>query len=72
MKLFIKVKTGKRATKVTKISDTQYLVEVTARPEKGKANGAVVRALAEHLGVAVSRLSISAGTTGQTKIIEVS
>lgn len=71
MKLFVQVKTGKRASKVTKISETEYIVEVTARAEKGKANEAVLSALAKHLGIAPSRLSIISGHTAKRKIVEV-
>ncbi len=81
MKLSVHVKTGKRATKVTKTGDSQYTIEVTARPEKGKANEAVIRALAKHLNLAVpvrslvrrrapTRLLIVSGVTSSNKMIE--
>ena len=70
MKFSLQVKTGKRVTKVTKVSDTEYIVEVSARAEKGKANEAVLRALAEHLDIAPSRLSIISGHMAKRKIVE--
>lgn len=71
MKISIHVKTGKRSTNVIKISDAEYTVEVTARAEKGKANDAVIRALAKHLGIAPSRLFIVGGFTSRKKIVEI-
>ena len=46
-------------------------VYVTAAPEDGKANKAVLALLAKHLGVAKGRLRIVAGETGRDKVVEV-
>jgi uncharacterized protein (TIGR00251 family) len=46
-------------------------VAVTAAPDKGKANQAVLELLAEALQVAVSRLSIVRGETSPHKLVEV-
>ncbi|MEK7615773.1 MAG: DUF167 domain-containing protein [Patescibacteria group bacterium] len=71
MILSLHVKTGKRATRVTKTSVNEYTVEVTARPEKGRANDAVLRALAKHLNFAPSRLKIVSGQTSKKKVVEI-
>ena len=71
MKLFVHVKTGKRATRVIKMSANEYTVEVTARPMQGKANDAVISALAKHLDVAPSRMRIVSGFTSHHKIAEI-
>jgi hypothetical protein len=47
-------------------------VSVTAAPEKGKANKAIVKVLAEALGVRKSQLSIVAGETSPRKKCHVS
>jgi len=39
--------------------------------EDGKANQAIIKALAGHLGVAPSRLRIVAGHTGRHKMVEI-
>lgn len=44
---------------------------VTAAPERGKANAAVVALLAKALGVPRSAVRIVAGETGARKIVEV-
>ena len=46
-------------------------VRVTAAPENGKANAAVVKLLAKALGLPQSRLTIVKGDTGRDKIIAV-
>ena len=50
----------------------QLAVYVTAVPEKGKANEALLRLLAKHLGVPPSSLRIVRGHAARTKLIEVS
>jgi len=44
---------------------------VTAAPEKGRANAAVVETLAEALGVAKNALRIVSGETSPLKTVEV-
>lgn len=46
-------------------------VQVTAPPEKGKANDAVVGLLAETLGVSKSAVRIVAGQTSPLKTVEI-
>lgn len=71
MKIFVTVKTGKRANKVERVSDSAYIVEVTARPEHGKANDAVVGALAEYFDIAISHIRIVSGMTAKRKIVAI-
>ncbi len=71
MKLFVQVKTGKKATWVERVSGSEYLVEVTARPVQGKANEAVIKALAKYLGISASRIRIVSGATSKKKIVTI-
>jgi uncharacterized protein YggU (UPF0235/DUF167 family) len=48
------------------------VVRVTAAPEKGKANKAVIATLAKSLRLAKSRLTISAGLAERNKIVAIS
>ncbi len=50
----------------------QLAVFVTAVPENGKANDAMLRLLSKHLGVPISRLSLIRGSTSRNKLVEVS
>ncbi len=71
MKIFIKVKTGAKKETIEKIGERCFVVAVKARPEKGKANLAVERAIAEYFGVSVSRVKIISGATFKEKILEI-
>ncbi|SPJ25163.1 DUF167 domain-containing protein [Palleronia abyssalis] len=46
-------------------------IRVTAPPEKGKANAAVMKVLSKALGVPKTRLAITAGTTGRDKTVTI-
>lgn len=46
-------------------------VKVRARPEKGRANEAVVRLLARRLGIGRASLSIVRGGSSRDKLVEV-
>ncbi|MDO8290884.1 MAG: DUF167 family protein [Parvibaculum sp.] len=46
-------------------------VSVRAVPDKGKANEAVIKLLAKHLGVSKSALSVVSGATDRTKTIAI-
>jgi len=71
MRIFVRVKTGAKIESVKQIDDTHFAVAVSARPEKGKANEAVCRALAEHLKISLWRVGIRSGLTSKEKIIEI-
>ena len=69
--LTVKVTAGARRTALAGMHAGSLKVLVTAAPEKGKANQAVLSILAAKLGVAKSRLEIIAGHTSATKRIRV-
>ncbi len=46
-------------------------VAVTAAPERGKANDAVIRLLAKAWGVPKTRITVTAGATGRRKTLVV-
>ena len=71
MKLLVSVKPRAKRATVEKITDGVYDVSVTAPPEGGKANAAVIAALAEHFGVARSRVTILMGKTLRDKVITI-
>jgi uncharacterized protein (TIGR00251 family) len=54
---------------VTKMEDGNIKVHVTAPPEDGRANEAVVETLAEWLGVKRRQIAIVTGTTSRNKIV---
>ena len=69
MKLFITVKPKSKEELVEKVDDTHFFVRVKAPAHEGKANKAVVRALARYFDVAPSAVEIISGTTSRKKVI---
>lgn len=71
MKIFVKVKTKAKSEKVEKTDRINFRASVKEAPEKGKANGAVVRLLANYFNVSQSQINIISGSTSKLKIIEI-
>lgn len=72
MKIFIKAKPNAKEDRIKKIDDTHFEVFVKEPPVQGRANGAIIKALADFLNIAPSRLSIISGHTSRRKVINVS
>ena len=70
MKIQVKVKPNSRTEDVSREGDS-FIVRVKEPPREGKANQAVIRLLAEHLGVPRSRVKILSGFRSKNKVIEV-
>lgn len=51
--------------------DGSYRVYVTCAAEKGKANAAVIKALASYLGIKRSALQIVAGKSSRDKLVRI-
>jgi len=71
MKIFVKAKPFAREEKIVKIDDEHYEVSVTEPPVKGKANRAIVKALAEHFRVSMSDITIISGHFTTQKVINI-
>lgn len=71
MRIEVRVKPNARETLVVMRDAETYDVAVHAPPAEGKANGAVVEALAEYFCVAKSRVNIIHGTRGRKKLVEI-
>ena len=71
MKFFVIVKTKSSNEKVVKLDENNYKVLVKETPEKGRANKAVIKNLAENFKVSRSSVSIISGQTSNRKMIEV-
>lgn len=72
MKLFIRVTPHAKRNRVEQLDAEHYKIWVTAAPEQGRANRAMIAVLAEYLQLAPSLLILRAGSTGRNKIVEVS
>ena len=77
-KVYVKAKPRAQKREVRQIDppegrtgELHFEVAVTEAPEKGLANKAVLKALAEYLDMPVSRLSVVSGAAWRNKIIEI-
>lgn len=71
MRITVQAKPGAREERVEKINDEHFMVAVKEPPVEGRANTAIVRALAAHFGVASSRVRIISGHTARQKVVEI-
>ena len=63
----VRAKPGAKVDAVVDTYENALLVAVTARPEDGKANEAIVRVLAEVLGCRRSEILLVSGQTSRNK-----
>jgi len=70
-RLRLRVKPGARTTAIVGVHGGALKLSIAAAPEKGKANQAVVRLLAEVLGLPVGAVRITAGAASQDKVAEI-
>ena len=71
MQINIKAKPNSREEKVEKISDTDFIVSVKEPPVEGKANRAIINALAVYFKIASARIKIVSGWTSRQKVLEI-
>lgn len=73
MRLVVRVKTGASRSAVggSHGAPPSLVVAVHAQPVDGKANEAVINALADSLGVKARHISIVSGQTSRTKHLEI-
>ena len=71
MKITVKAKTGAKTEKVEQLDSKSFKVSVKASPIEGKANEAIIRALAEHFDIARSRIVLVSGQTSKQKVFEI-
>ena len=67
----MKVKPGSKTEKVEQLSGREYAVWVKEPAKENKANHAVLRVLAEYLGLPLSRLALISGRTSRNKVVEI-
>ncbi len=70
-RLTIKAQPGARRNEVAGWRGEALLVRVTAPPEGGKANEAVIETLAEALGITKSRVTLVRGATSRQKVVQI-
>ena len=71
MTITVRVKLGAKHEKIEKIDGENFIISVKEPPIEGRANKAVIKALAEYFRKAPSQISIIAGLASKIKIIEI-
>jgi len=71
MRIFVKAKPGVKEEKIEKIDESNFVVSVKEPPVQGRANAAIIKALAEYFGVAAGRIKIVSGWTSRQKVVEI-
>ena len=70
MKITVKAKASSKKPGVVRVSDGEYTIAVRKPAKEGRANEAIRKALVEHLGVAPSRVALTAGARSKRKVFE--
>ena len=71
MKIFVKAKPRAKNEKIEKIGEDCFKVSVKEPPEEGKANQAIVKAIAEYFKVNQSTIKLVSGFSSKNKIFEI-
>lgn len=71
MKIFVSAKPNAKETKVEPLSETHFKVSVQEPPIQGKANAAIVKALADYFKISQLNVRIISGFTSRQKTIEI-
>jgi len=69
-RLRLKISPGAAHTELAGRHGDAWKVRVSAAPERGRANAAVIRLLADRLHVPASSVSVVSGHTARDKIVE--
>ncbi len=70
-RLRLRVSAGAARTELAGRHGDAWKVRVSAAPERGRANDAVVRLLSERLDLSRSAVTVVSGHTGREKVVEV-
>lgn len=71
MKISVRVKPNAKQDKIEMINESHFLIQVKEKPQEGKANKAVIRALAEYFEVPQSRIVLLKGQSSREKTYEI-
>jgi len=71
VKIFVKVKTRAKKSKIEKIGENNFIVSTKELPIEGKANKAIIESLAGYFNIKKSEIEIIRGHKSKEKIIEI-
>ena len=71
MRIFVKAKPNAKKEKIEKISETNFIVAIKEPPIQGKANAAIIKALAAHFNIPPSAVQLISGFSSKQKIFDI-
>ncbi len=71
MRITVRGRPNSKKEFIKKTDETSFTVAVTEPPEKGKANQAIIKALAKFLNIPASSINILSGEKSRQKVFEV-
>ncbi len=71
MRITVHAKPAARDTYVKELGDSSYEVAVKEPPVQGRANAAIVSAIAEHFHIFRGEVKILSGRTSRRKVVEI-
>lgn len=71
MNITVRVKANSKTEKIEKVSESSFSVWVREKPQEGKANYAVRKALAGYFGLPKSSVLLIRGETSKEKIFSI-
>ncbi len=72
MKIFVKAKPSAKEEKIEKIDEINFIVSVKEPPKDGKANKAIIKAIAAYFNIAPSCVNLISGFSSKQKVFEIS
>jgi len=71
LKISVRVKPNAKQEKTEKVGERDFSVWVKEKPQEGKANRAVIKALAEYFGIPQADVVLVRGQSSKEKIFEI-
>ena len=71
MRIKVRVTPNSKSDAIERLDDGTYRIKVTAKPERGKANEAVISLLSEHFNVKKRDIMVISGASGRDKVVEI-
>jgi uncharacterized protein (TIGR00251 family) len=71
LKISVRVKPNAKQEKTEKIGERDFSVWVKEKPQEGKANKAVIKALAEYFGIPQADVALVKGQSSREKVFEI-
>ncbi|MCX6731670.1 MAG: DUF167 domain-containing protein [Candidatus Parcubacteria bacterium] len=71
MKIFVKAKPLAKEERIEKIDELNFVVSVKEPPKKGRANYAIIMALANYFSIPSSHIRLVSGFSGRQKVFKI-